>query len=397
MLYRISVTLCYQILTVVVGWHIYDLTKDVITLGLIGLAEVIPYFCSALFAGHAVDNFSKKLIAIVGCSIHIVIAAILILATQGFLNNSLISIEWIIYLTIGLAGLARALLRPTYQVLFSMALERDQYARGTALGTIIFQIALVVGPAIGGFLIAWTGLTFAYAITGLFGITGLISVLSLNYTNEPKADQSSVWESISEGFRFVFSKEILLAAMALDMFAVLFGGAVSILPAFIHDILNGNPENLGLLRAMPALGSALIGFWLARFPIDDNAGKHLLLSVAAFGISIIGLGFSTSLVVAAFWLLLSGIFDGVSIVLRQTILQLMTPDKMRGRVSSINGIFIGSSNEIGALESGIAASLLGIAPSIILGGFLTLLVVGVCYIKAPKLRRLHLRHLHHTE
>jgi MFS family permease len=178
------------------------------------------------------------------------------------------------------------------------------------------------------------------------------------------------------------------------MFAVLFGGAVGVLPAFIHQVLNGSPENLGLLRAMPAAGSVTVGLWLTRRSIDRHSGKWLMLSVAGFGVSIIGFGLSSSLTMAAIFLFLSGLFDGVSVVLRQTILQLVTPQHMQGRVTAINGLFIGSSNEIGALESGIAASLLGLVPSILFGGSMTLLVVGFAWLLAPQLRALHMRDLH---
>ena len=178
------------------------------------------------------------------------------------------------------------------------------------------------------------------------------------------------------------------------MFAVLFGGAVSMLPAFIEEILNGNPENLGWLRAAPALGATVVGVWLARRPVDDDAGKYLMAAVGGFGLTVIGFGLSTSFWTAAFCLMLSGVFDGVSVVLRSTILQLTTPDQMRGRVAAINGIFIGSSNEIGALESGIAATVLGLSASIVFGGVMTLLVTAVCFVAAPTLRRLHLRDLH---
>lgn len=395
MLYRISITLSYQILAVTVGWHIYELTHDVMALGLVGLAEVIPYFGSALFAGHAVDHFSKKKIAILGCGIYLFISALMLGVSQSFLIPLGIRPEWFIYIGIGFAGLARALIRPTYQVLFAKALERQDYSRGTAISASIFQLSMIAGPALGGALIAWMSLSAAYLATGIFAIVGILSLLNLNYQEEHQpAQEGSIFSSIGEGLSFVFGQQIMLAAMALDMFAVLFGGASSMLPAFIQQILQGSPENLGLLRAAPALGSTLVGLCLARKPLDQHAGQFLLASVAAFGLSIIGFGFSTQFWTAAFFLALTGVFDGVSVVLRTTILQLTTPDQMRGRVSAINGLFIGSSNEVGALESGVAASLLGLAPSIVFGGFMTLLVVAICSFGAPQLRKLHLQSLY---
>ncbi len=395
MFYRVSLTLSYQILAVTVGWHIYVITKDPISLGLIGLAEVVPYFCSALFAGHAVDVMSKRRIAIMGCAIHALIATLMVAVTLDALAATRVQTEWFIYLGMGLAGLARAFLRPTYQVLFAQVLKREEFVRGSAIGTVVFQVAQVAGPALGGALIAWTGLTSAYVASGVFALTGIFSLMLLHIRQEPPHQSAgSMWSGIVQGLHFVFTKQIMLAAMALDMFAVLFGGAVSMLPAFIDEVLKGSPENLGILRAAPALGSALIGLWLARAPIEHHAGRYMLAAVAGFGLTAIAFGLSTSLWFAAACLLLSGVFDGISVVLRSTIFQLITPDHMRGRISAINGIFIGSSNEIGALESGLAASLMGLSASIVFGGGMTLLVVIVCWIAAPQLRNLNLRHLH---
>ena len=395
MFYRVSLTLSYQILAVTVGWHIYEITKDPLSLGLIGLAEVVPYFCSALFAGHAVDVLSKRRIAIFGCLIHAVIAGLMVVVSVNAIGFLGLKVQWFIYFGIGLAGLARAFLRPTYQVLFAQVLDRHDFARGSAIGTVIFQVSQVAGPALGGGLIAWSGIISAYAASGFFALCGVLSLLLLNIRQEPPQEKSpSMWQGIVQGLRFVFTKQLMLAAMALDMFAVLFGGAVSMLPAFIDEILQGSPENLGILRAAPALGSALMGLWLARVPIDRYAGKLMLGAVAGFGVAVIAFGFSTSLWIAAACLLLTGVFDSVSVVVRSTVFQLITPDNMRGRVSAINGIFIGSSNEIGALESGLAASLMGLSASIVFGGAMTLLVVIVCWFVAPQLRSLHINHLH---
>lgn len=296
---------------------------------------------------------------------------------------------------VGLAGLARSLLRPSYQAMVVRIVEREQLAKAAAMGTVVFDISLVSGPMIGGFLIAATGVMAAYLATGLCALLAIAAILTLRY-EEPvrESDGLSVFASIGEGLKFVFSTQIMLAAITLDMFAVLFGGAVAILPAFIHEILNGSPENLGLLRAMPAVGSILISLWLTRVPLDRNSGKIMMLSVAGFGLATIAFGFSGSPWIAAACLFFTGLFDGVSVVLRHTILQLVTPQKMQGRVSAINGLFIGSSNELGALESGLAADLLGLAPSIVFGGCMTLVVVLISWFAAPQLRRLHARDLY---
>lgn len=395
MLYRACLTLSYQILAVTAGWHIYELTKDPLSLGLMGLAEVVPYFCSALFAGHAVDQASKKRIAVFGCSLHVLIAVLMVPVALGYLDSLGMGVQWLLYAGIGLAGLARAFIRPTYQVLFAQVLRREDFAQGSAIGAVIYQGAQVIGPVVGGLLIAWPGLVFAYIASGVFALFAIIAVGLLRYTSEPtQPSELSMWAGIVQGLRFVFSKQIMLAAMALDMFAVLFGGAVAMLPAFIDEILQGSPETLGLLRAAPAIGSVLAGVWLARHPIQRHGGRYLLGAVAGFGFAVIGFGWSTSFWLAAAFLFFTGVFDAISVVLRSTILQLMTPDQMRGRISAINGIFIGSSNEIGALESGLAASALGLSASIVFGGAMTLFVVAVCWLAAPKLRNLELSDLH---
>ncbi|MEI8402184.1 MAG: MFS transporter, partial [Alcaligenaceae bacterium] len=320
MLYRACLTLSYQILAVTAGWHIYELTKDPLSLGLMGLAEVIPYFCSALFAGHAVDRASKKRIAVFGCSLHVLIAALMVPVALGTLDGLAVGVHWLIYAGIGLAGLARAFIRPTYQVLFAQVLRREDFAKGSAIGAVIFQGAQVIGPVLGGLLIAWPGLVSAYIASGVFALLAIIAVGLLRYTAEPiKPSELSMWAGIVQGLRFVFSKQIMLAAMALDMFAVLFGGAVAMLPAFIDEILQGSPENLGLLRAAPAIGSVLAGAWLARHPIQRHGGRYLLGAVAGFGVAVIGFGWSTSFWLAASFLFFTGVVGAISVVLRSTI------------------------------------------------------------------------------
>ncbi len=388
--YRAGITLAYQILTVTAGWHIYALTHDVVALGLIGLAEVIPYFGLSLFAGHAVDVLPKKRLAWLGCACYGAIALpMALLALSGHASSAAI------YIAMAVAGTARSLLRPSYSAMLIKIVARDELTRATAIGTVVFQTALVSGPLVGGLLIAWIGIGAAYLATGVLAAAAAFALSGLPVQETPAGGaRGSVLGSIREGLRFVLSTQVLLAAMALDMFAVLFGGAVGVLPAFIHDVLNGSPENLGLLRAMPAAGSVIMGLWMTRRPVNENSGKWLLLSVGGFGIAIIGFGLSNSLWMAALCLFASGVFDGVSVVLRQTILQLLTPPQMQGRVTAINGLFIGSSNEIGALESGLAAEWLGLVPSIVFGGSMTLLVVVAAWLLAPQLRALHLRDLH---
>ena len=391
--FRTQMVFAYQIVAVVVGWHIYELTHDTLALGLIGLAEVIPYFSFALFAGHAVDHFySRRGFGVLAALMLFVNTCILIAISLGWLaaNSSL----WI-YATIAFAGVARAFIAPSYSTLFAIILPRDQFARASGIGTSVFQFGLVMGPAIGGLLVGFANKTVAYSVASLLFLGAAITLSTLKVKEPPpNKDAPPVFTSIGDGLRFVFSNQIIFSAQMLDMFAVLFGGAVAMLPAFISDVYHYGPQGLGILRAAPAIGGILMGLYLTRHPINLHAGRWLLYAVAGFGLCIIGFGLTTHFWLAALLLLLSGALDGVSVILRNTIMQLVTPDAMRGRVSAINGIFIGSSNELGAFESGVMARLMGLVPSVVFGGLMTLGVVGIAAKFAPKLRNLELQQLH---
>ena len=389
--FRVQIVLAYQIMAVVVVWHIYELTHDPLALGLIGLAEVIPYFCCALFAGYAVDHHSRRMFGVMACVAICLNALILAAVAAGMLAGN--PSAWI-YGSIACVGVARAFIGPSYSALFALILPRNQYARASGIGSSAFQLGLVIGPALGGVLVGWASITVAYAVSTALALGAALTLLSLRLVEPPPAKPSPVFSSIGAGLRFVFGNQIILGAQALDMFAVLFGGAVAMLPAFIHDIFHYGPEGLGILRAAPAAGAIMTGIILARYPLNKHAGRWLLVAVAGFGVCIIAFALSAHFWLAALVLMMSGICDGVSVVLRTTIMQLVTPDAMRGRVSAINGIFIGSSNELGAFESGVAARLMGLIPSVIFGGIMTLTVVATTAHLAPKLRKLDLQQLH---
>ncbi|MGX9719812.1 MFS transporter [Stenotrophomonas acidaminiphila] len=389
--YRITAMLSYQIVAVTVGWHIYEITRNPFSLGLVGLAEVLPYFCVAPFAGYLVDHLPRRRLGMVASLGLVATAAILCAVALGGLPFRGV---WPIYLAIALTGMVRAFLSPIYNALFARVLERGQYARGAGFGSVVFQTGMVLGPALGGVLVGWGGKGLAYGVAASMAALAVVALAMLRVQEAPPPQtRAPIFASIAEGARFVLSTPVMLGAMALDMFSVLLGGVVAMLPAFIQEILHYGPEGLGILRAAPALGSVCVGLWLARHPLHRNAGRVLLYAVAGFGLCVIGFGLSHSFWLSAAILLFYGAFDGVSVVVRSTILQLATPDEMRGRVSSINGIFISSSNELGAFYAGTMARLLGLVPAVVVGGCAVLGVAGITAWKNPTLRRLNLRDL----
>jgi MFS family permease len=393
--YRLLSMFSAQIVAVTVGWHLYQLTADPLALGLVGLAEVLPYIGCALFAGYAVDHLSRRKVGMAACIGLGVTALVLAAVAAGWLPAAVGGLRaFTIYAAIAFNGVVRAFLGPVYMSLFARVLKRGEYVRGSSIGAAVMQTGMVFGPALGGLLIAAAGTTVSYLVATGFALVAAVVVVGLRVT-EPALplQREPMFRSIGEGLRFVRDTEVVFGALALDMFAVLFGGAVALLPAFVADVFEAGPEALGMLRAAPAAGAVLMSLWLARHPPQRHAGPWLFAAVAAFGGCIVGFGLSHWLWLSAVMLFLSGAFDSVSVVIRSTIVQLATPDHMRGRVASINGIFIGSSNELGAFESGVAARLLGLVPSVVFGGCMTLATVGLTAKLAPRLRRLDLRDL----
>jgi len=392
LLFRICTLLSYQIAAVTVGWHIYELTRDPWSLGLVGLAEVIPFFCVAPFSGYLVDHLPRRKLGAAACLGLAINAGALALIAHSALPGTTL---WPMYAAVAVGGIGRSFLGPVYNALFARVLKREQFGRGASMGSVVFQAGLVLGPALGGVLVGMAGKSVAYGVAATFAIAAALALLRMRVTEPAQTQQRGpVFASIAQGMRFVASNQIMLGAMALDMFSVLLGGAVSMLPAFIKDILHQGPEALGVMRAAPAIGSICVAIWLTRHPLQRNAGRILLFAVAGFGLCTIAFALSRHYWLSVALLVVYGMCDGVSVVLRSTILQLVTPDDMRGRVSSINSIFISSSNELGAFYDGTMARLLGLVPAVILGGFVTLGVAAVTARLAPRLRRLDLRELH---
>jgi len=386
---RFMLTFAVQMAETIIAWKIYEITHDKLALGLLGLSEALPFILTSLYSGHAADIYNRYKIAratIVGVTLCFAGVGLMmsgdaeLLQTYGALP---------IYLVIGISGIARGFMAPAYQSIFPQLIPRELYANAATWGSNTWQTAAVLGPALGGLLYGFTNVEISFSISVLLMVISFFVFLRIPVKETPPKEKTeTLYESLTAGLRFVFKKQEMLSAISLDLFAVLFGGAVALLPVFASDILHVGPQGLGILRASPFLGSVVMGLYLAYNPPTHNAGRNLLVAVTGFGLATIAFAFSESFIFSFAMLFLTGAFDNISVVIRQTILQTMTPDNMRGRVSAVNQIFISSSNEIGAFESGLAAKLLGTVPSVIFGGCMTLVVVAATYVFAPKMRNL---------
>ncbi len=384
----LTMTVATQMQAVVVGWQIYNATRDPLSLGLIGLAEALPFVGIALFAGHVADRTDRRRVALASLAVLVACTSALLAFTlrPGFIAAGRV---WPIYAVIFMSGVARSFLQPARQALGAELVPRQLYPNAIAWRSSTWQLAAVMGPAVGGLVYGFAGAGSAYAVGVALLVSAFISLARVRHAPAPPpVSDESVVESLGTGIRFVRSQPVLLGALTLDLFSVFFGGATALLPIFAADILHVGPQGLGLLRAAPSAGAVLMSLILAHRPPMRRAGRALLTAVALFGVSMIGFGVSRSFVVSTVILVFSGMVDMVSVVIRSTLLQLMTPEPLFGRVSSVNQIFIGSSNEIGAFESGVAARLLGTVPSVIAGGAVTLLVVAVTAWRVPQLRHL---------
>jgi MFS family permease len=391
--YRFFMTTATLMQSVIVGWQLYELTKNVLSLGMIGLAEVIPQVSIALFAGHFVDLYNRRIIIIRTTIILLLGSGILIAYSVPSLNCFMLFGTIPIFITIFLSGLARGILMPAHTAFLGQIVTRKMLPNAATWNSTIWHIAAVIGPAIGGLIYGFFGIIMAYSFVFFFYLTAIILINSSKSTRtyyKVNTDQG-IFRSIREGILFVYNKQVLLGAFSLDMFAVLFGGAVALLPVFASEVLKVGPQGLGMLRSCPAIGAIVMSIILTFRPPLRKTGYSLLFACAGFGLCIIGFALSKSFYLSAAFLLFSGLFDNVSVVIRGTILQLFTPDNMRGRVAAVTSIFIGSSNELGAFESGLAASILGLIPSVIFGGSVTLIIALIAAKMAPKLRKLSLK------
>ena len=378
---------------IIIEWQVYTLTKDPLSLGIIGLMEIIPAFSMALFAGHIVDQSEKRnlLLKCIGLFSLISFGLFFLTSPSVEMAWSSTAILYTIYAFVFMGGLLRAFFGPTIFSLVALIVPKKVYPNAATWNSSTWQMASVLGPAFAGLAINWIGVHWSLCI--VFGLVVLSFVLLFGISRKPIMNPKigePIMQSLKEGVRFVFKTKAILGALSLDMIAVLFGGAVALLPVFAQDILKVGPEGFGLLRAAPAVGAFLTMLVTAYIPISKNAGLKLLTAIFGFGVCIIVFGLSSIFWISIVALFFSGVTDGVSMVIRQTILQLKTPDHMRGRVSSVNSMFVGSSNELGAFESGVTAKLMGTVTAVVFGGTMTLITVITTGIVSPTFRKLDL-------
>ena len=388
---RFFIVLAFRMLATLLGWWVYKLTKDPFSIGLIGLSEVIPAVSCALYAGHVIDmNEKKKLLLICNYAYVFLIGLLLIPAFYAHeMHFTGYQITYFIYGVIFFTGIARAFLGPIVPSMIPKIVSKENLPNAITINQATFLTSSVCGHAIGGFLIAIIGIhgTLLMIITLLL-IASLFFWQLNTQISQYENQKLKIFESMKEGIQYIYRTKEILGALCLDMFAVLFGGAVAMIPVFATDILKVGAEGFGLLNAASDIGSMCVIVALSFIPLKKNQGKILLAAVAGFGLCIIGFGFSEWYALSFFFLVLSGMLDGISVVIRGTIVQLKTPDHIRGRVLSVNSIFIMSSNEMGQFESGLAAKLLGVVRSVIFGGTMTLLVALFVGTTNAKLRNM---------
>jgi MFS family permease len=380
-----------RMMSTLVGWWIYNLTNAPLAIGIVGLSEFIPAVSFALYAGHIIDVSEKRKLILRGVSLY-GLAALLILTLSTPIGTSNLNPHFIaicIYLIIFGTGVIRSFTGPVFNVMLAQVVPKNILQNAITWNTSAFLSASIAGHAIGGFLIAGIGNTGTMIVIVLLVFISLIVLTALK--RKPSLNErgeKKTWDSVKEGLSFVFRTKELLAAVSLDLFAVLFGGAVALIPVYARDILKVGARGFGFLNGASDMGSVIIVIILTLFPIKRKQGKKLLYAVAGFGTCIIVFALSKMFWLSFSVLLLSGIMDGISVVTRGTIMQLKTPDQMRGRVMSVNSMFINSSNELGQFESGIMARLLGVVPSVVFGGCMTLMVVVFTWFRAPSLRKM---------
>ena len=396
---RFFFTFAYQMQTVVIGFYIYQLTKSVFALGMLGLSEAIPAVGIALYGGYIADKSEKRKM-LLWIYTGVLFSSLVMYTVTLKSMSAYIHVGWIvpiIYAMIFCNGVARAFFGPATFTVYAHSIPKELYPNGSTWSSSSWQIASILGPAAGGLIYGFAGITATFYVILLFIVIALILVYFLKQYPAVFKPKENIWTSLGEGINFVFKNKMMLGAMSLDLFSVFFGGVVALLPAFANVILKVGPEGLGIMRAVGSAGAVLTMLAMSRFSPMNRPWRNLLIAVTGFGASIICFGLSRNFYLSLFFLFIEGAFDSVSVIIRGTIMQLLTPDQMRGRVSAVNSMFIGSSNELGDFESGTAASILGLIPAVIFGGCVTLTVVTVTYFKTKNLIPLGLEDINRTE
>ena len=380
-------TLATMMQGVAVGWQLYQVTHDPLALGLVGLAEALPFIAFALPAGHLADRVDRRRLSLAG----LIVLASCSAALFAFTRLGLVRTDtaWLVYGVIFVSGIARSYLQPARTALSADLVPRPLYLNSITWRSSTWQSAAVLGPALGGLLLALGGPSLTYGVAAVLLAGAWVALLRVApHPNPPPPESGPGLAGLLQGVRFVLAQPVLLGAQTLDLFSVLFAGAEALLPLFAADILHVGAAGLGVLRAAPAAGSVLMSLFQSYRPLRRRMGRVLLVSVGLYGLCISGFGVSRSFPLSVALLLMSGVFDNVSVVLRSTLIQTLTPRHLLGRVAAVNSIFIGSSNEVGAFESGVAARLIGAVPAVVLGGFVPIVVVSLIAWRVPQLRRL---------
>jgi MFS family permease len=377
---RFIATLAVQMQSVAVGWQVYAITKNPLDLGLIGLAQFLPFIVLVLPAGQTADRFDRRLILATCYAVEVACAALLLAFTMYGLSE-----VWPVFMVLVLYGSARAFAMPTSQAITPNLVPRETFGNAVALNSSTMHVATIAGPSLGGLLYV-AGPATVYSIVTALLVVSVGFMLAVRLPATIRSTEPATWHTVLEGLRFVRSRPVVLGAISLDLFAVLFGGAIALLPVFARDILATGPEGLGLLRTAPAVGAAITAATLAFFPITRCVGRRMFAGVAVFGVAIIVFGLSNNFALSLVALVTLGAGDMVSVYIRHMLIQLETPDEIRGRVSAVNAVFIGASNELGEFESGVTAVWFGLVPSVVIGGAATIAVTGLWMRLFPSLR-----------
>ena len=394
---RFFFTFAYQMQTTVLGFYIYQITHSKMAIAFIGLSEAIPAVGLALYGGYIADKYEKRkllLLIFIGVLFSSLVMFLVTLKSMG----GYIHYSWvlpILYAMIFCNGISRAFFGPAVFTIYANSVPREIYPNASTWSSTSWQLASILGPFAGGFIYALAGgITGNFIVVLLFLFVSLVLVYRLREYPPTFIPKEDIWISLREGIHFVFKNKMLIGALSLDLFSVFFGGVVALLPVYAQDILHVGPQGFGIMRMASSVGAALTMITMVRFSPLDKPWRNLLIAVLGFGVCIIGFGLSTSFLLTLLFLFGQGAFDSVSVIIRGTLVQLLTPDHMRGRVSAVNSMFIGSSNEIGDFESGVAAKLLGTVPAVLFGGCMTLMIVTVTYFKTKNLLPLKLDDIH---